>query len=112
MFPRVRSIVLVFRAAFGNSTLRRVGCAYALYGTAEFGIWITLLVFAYGHGGANAGMVMVLIQLIPCIAVGPYLGALADRRRPSGVLRIGYGLQAVSLAATAVAISVGAPPAT
>jgi Na+/melibiose symporter-like transporter len=106
---RVRSILSVFRAAFRNATLRRVGFAYALYGIAEFGIWITLLVFAYRHGGVDASLVMVLVQLIPCIALGPYLGALADRRRPSSVLRISYALQAVSLAATAVAMGLDAP---
>jgi len=83
--------------------------AYALFGSAEFGIWIALLVFAYGHGGPTASMLMVLVQLIPCIALGPFLGALADRRRPSRVLCAGYGLQAVSIAGVAVAIGLGAP---
>jgi len=89
--------------------LRRVGFAYLLFGAAEFGVWITLLVFAYGHGGPTSSMLMVLVQLIPCIALGPFLGALADRRRPSRVLRVGYGLQALSMGTVAVAISCGAP---
>ncbi len=109
MFLRFGAVLSVFRAAFENPVLRRVGFAYALFGTAEFGIWITLLVFAYGHGGPSASMLMVLVQLIPCIALGPFLGALADRRRPSRVLCVGYGLQALSMGAVAVAISLGAP---
>ena len=109
MFLRARAVFSVFRAAFGNPVLRRVGFAYALFGAAEFGIWIALLVFAYGHGGPTASMLMVLVQLIPCIALGPFLGALADRRRPSRVLCVGYGLQAVSMAGVAVAIGSGAP---
>jgi MFS family permease len=89
--------------------LRRVGSAYALFGAAEFGVWITLLVFAYRHGGPTTSMLMVLVQLIPCIALGPFLGALADRRRPSRVLCVGYGLQTLSMGAVAAAIGFGAP---
>ncbi len=109
MFLRFRTVLSVFRAAFENPVLRRVGFAYALFGAAEFGVWITLLVFAYGHGGPTASMLMVLVQLIPCIVLGPFLGALADRRSPSRVLCVGYGLQTLSMGAVAVAISFGAP---
>jgi MFS family permease len=109
VFLRFRTVVSVFRASFGNPLLRRVGFAYALFGAAEFGVWITLLVFAYRHGGPTATMVMVLVQLVPCIALGPFLGALADRRRPSRVLCAGYGLQTLSMGAVAVAIGFGAP---
>jgi len=87
----------------GSKTLCFAGSVSPTHSRAsEFGIWIALLIFAYGHGGPNASMLMVLVQLIPCIAVGPFLGALADRRRPSRVLRAGYGLQAVSMGALAI----------
>jgi MFS family permease len=109
MFLRFRAVLSVFRAAFENPVLRRVGIAYALFGAAEFGTWITLLVFAFGHGGPSASLLMVAVQLIPCVAVGPFLGAIADRRRPSRVLCLGYGLQAVSLGSVAAVIGLGAP---
>jgi hypothetical protein len=99
----------VFRAAFGNVTLRRVGIAYSLFGAAEYGIWLALLVYAYGHGGATAGMLMVLVQLIPSSLLAPFIGALADRLRPASVLRVSYGLQAASIAAVAVAVTAGVP---
>ena len=108
MLIRLDAILSVFRRAFGNPTLRRVGFAYALFVAAEFGIWIALLVFAYGHGGAGAATLIVLVQLVPCMALGPFIGAFVDRRRPSRVLRVGYGLQALSMAAVALAIAVGA----
>lgn len=95
-----------FRAAFGNPTLRRIGSAYALFVSAEFGVWITLLVFAYGRGGASASTWRVLIQLLPCIVLSPFIGA---KGRPNGVLRVGYGLQAISMAAVAAAIGLNAP---
>jgi predicted MFS family arabinose efflux permease len=109
MFQRLASLLAVFRGAFGNPILRRVGFAYSLFVTAEFGIWITLLVFAYGHGGASASTWMVLVQLLPCIVLAPFIGAFVDRRRPSGVLRVGYALQALSMASVAAAIAFHAP---
>ena len=63
MFLRFRTVLSVFRSAFENPVLRRVGFAYALFGAAEFGIWITLLVFAYGHGGPNASLLIVLVPV-------------------------------------------------
>jgi predicted MFS family arabinose efflux permease len=60
-------------------------------------------------GGPTAGMEMVLIQLVPCIVLDPFLGAFADRSRPSRVLVAGYGLQALSMACVAAAIALGAP---
>jgi Na+/melibiose symporter-like transporter len=106
---RAGTVLTVFQRAFRNPSLRRVGFAYALFTSAEFGIWIALLVFAYGHGGASAGTLIVLVQLVPCIVLSPFIGALVDRQRPSQVLRIGYGLQGLSMTAVAVAIAVGAP---
>ena len=72
MFLRARAVFWVFRAAFGNPILRRISLAYALFGAAEFGIWIAFLVFVYGHGGPTASVLIVLVQLIPCIALGPF----------------------------------------
>ena len=109
MSRRLHLVLSVFRSAFGNPTLRLVGTAYALFATAEFGIWLVLLVFAYQRGGATAGMTMALVQLVPCIVLAPFIGSLADRRRPSRVLRVGYALQTVSLAALAAGIGAGAP---
>ncbi len=109
MFLRAGAVFAVLRAALGNPILRRVGLAYALFVAAEFGIWIALLVFAYDHGGAGAATLMVIVQLVPCIASGPFIGALADRQRPSRILRVGYGLQAVTMGTAAVAIGLGAP---
>ena len=70
---------------------------------------IALLVYAYRHGGATTATLIVLVQLLPCIALGPFMGAFVDRRRPSGVLRAGYGLQALSTGGVAAAIAASAP---
>ena len=74
--------------AVGNPDLRRLGFSYALCCTAELGIWIALLIYAYADGGTAAGATIVLVQLVPCIVVGPFLGAVADVRDPQRVLII------------------------
>jgi predicted MFS family arabinose efflux permease len=91
--------------------LRRVGFGYALFGTAELAIWIDFLVYAYDHGGAAASTTMVLVQLIPCVLLGPLLGAYADRHRPQRVLTGGYALQVVAMDAVATAMVLHAPVA-
>jgi hypothetical protein len=98
----------VLRRASANASLRRVGVAFALFGTAELGIWIALLIYAYAHGGSRAGTIMVLVQLVPCIVLGPYLGSLADRRPPGRILAVGYAAQAITMAVLATAIGAGA----
>ena len=106
---RLHLVLSVFRSAFGNPTLRLVGTAYALFSTAEFGIWLILLVVAYQRGGPTAGMTMVLVQLIPCILLAPFMGSFGDRHRPSRVLLGSYLFQAVTFAAVAVGVGTDAP---
>jgi MFS family permease len=108
-FIRLRVVVAVFRTAFENPILRRVGFAYFTFHGAEYGIWIALLVFAYGHGGSTAGMLMMLIELTPCILLAPFIGAIADRRRPTHVLCVGYGSQTLAIVGVALAIAMRVP---
>jgi hypothetical protein len=109
MRDRVRVVVSVFREAFENSDLRRVGFAYFFFNGAECGMWIALIVFAYGQGGSTAGMVMMLAQLLPCAALAPFVGALTDRRHPTRVLCVGYGAQTVAIAGVSLAIAANVP---
>jgi MFS family permease len=92
-----------------NPELRRLGATYALCCIAEMGIWIVLLIYAYEHGGAAAGSTIVLVQLIPCIVLGPFLGAVADVYEPKRVLVVGVALQFVSMSALAAAVELDAP---
>ena len=109
VFTRARAVAAVLRSAFANPALRRVGFAFALFGMAELGVWIALLIYAYAHGGTSGGTTMVLLQLVPCILLGPFLGAFADRHSARRVLCLGYALQACSMAAVAAAIAAHAP---
>jgi len=106
----ITSVAAVFRATIRNGSLLRLELAFAGFNGAELAGWVCLLVYAYSVGGATAAGIMALVQLIPCILLAPYIGALADRRRPGRVLLLGYLVQAVAMTAVAAAIAVGAPP--
>ena len=88
----------------------RVVVAYATFVVTEYAVWIAMLVFAFGQGGATTAGVVALAQLVPAAVAAPVAAAIADRRSPVVLLVAGYLLQALGTAAAAVAIVVGAPP--
>jgi len=99
----------VFRDALANHSLRRIEFGYSMFFGAELVVWLALLVYAYDHGGSSSATLMALVQLIPCAVVAPFLGALADRRRPGRILFVSYLLQAASMAVVAAVIASKAP---
>ena len=99
----------VFRALAGSRGLRRVVGGYALFTLTEYAVWIAMLVYAYGRGGATIAGVVALAQLVPAALLAPVFAAVADRRSPVVLLAGGYLVQAGAMAATAVAISAGVP---
>ncbi len=98
-----------FRSLAANKTLLRVLVAYALFVLTEYSVWIAMLVFAYGHGGAAVAGLVAVAQLAPAAVVAPLVAPLADRRSPVVLLAGGYLVQAAAMAATAVAIIAGTP---
>ena len=108
---RVRQVSGVVRLAARNRALRRLELAFAAFNGAEWGVWVAILVYGYGHGGANGAAAIALIQLIPSALLAPSLATLADRRRPGRVLLWSYLAMAASMAAVAGAIAVSAPVA-
>jgi hypothetical protein len=93
-----------------SASLMRVVVAYAAYILTEFGVWIAMLVYAYGQGGATTAGVVVLAQLIPAVMVGPVASVVADQRSPVLLLVVGYLVQALGYGAAAGAILAGARP--
>jgi MFS family permease len=98
-----------FGSLAGNRALVRVLAAYVMFGLTEAAVWIAMLVYAYGRGGAATAGLVAVAQLVPAAIVAPVAAGLADRRSPVSLLAGGYLVQAVGMAGTAVAIWAHAP---
>jgi Na+/melibiose symporter-like transporter len=105
----VRTGLAAALAVGRNPLLRRVALAYACFIASEYGAWIAILVYAYGHGGASLAGAIALAQLVPAAVVAPLAASIADRRSPAALLLGGYVAQALGLAASAAAIGLDAP---
>jgi MFS family permease len=109
MIPRFRPIWSVLGAALRYRPLRRLEMSFGVFNAAEWAVWVSLLVYAYGHGGAAASGAMAIAQLVPSALLDPLIGVLIDRRRPGRVLFFSFLLHAAGMAGAAVAMAAGAP---
>jgi MFS family permease len=94
-----------------DRSLCRAVASYGFYRLAEYGPWLAILVYAYGHGGATATGLVSFGILIPTGLFAPLAGPLIDRFGASKVLLGAYAVQALVMAATSVALLAGSPPA-
>jgi MFS family permease len=106
----MRQTLRVFADVAGNHALRRVVLAFAGFIVTEYAVWIAMLVYAYGHGGATTAGLVALAQLLPAAIAAPLVAPLADRRSPAAVLAAGYAVQGAGLGGTAAAMLLDARP--
>lgn len=99
----------VFQAIMGRSALRRVLLAYFFFNASEWATWVAMLVFAYQRGGTTAAGGVALIQLVPAMFVAPLGSVLGDELPRARALGLGYLAQAVTMAATAIALFADLP---
>jgi MFS family permease len=100
----------VIRALVGDPAMARLMTAFVAFVVAEYAVWIGMLVYAFGQGGATAAGLVAFAQLAPGIVLAPVLSAVADRRSPTQLLAGGYAVQALGMAGVAVSLWTGGPP--
>src|SRR5258708_19560294 len=87
----------VFRALAGNAALLRVVGAYALFILTEYSVWIAILVYAYGRGGAAVAGVVALAQLVPAALLAPGFAPFADLPSSPVLLAAAHFLHTVAI---------------
>ena len=102
--------VLCCARPWGRADIRRVELAYAGFNVAEYGVWVSVLVYAYERGGTGAAALLAVAQLLPAAALAPILARGIDRHGPGPALWHGYLAQAITLCATAGLLLAGGPP--
>lgn len=113
--PRIGARIAATTGAFGavarNPALRRVQLAFFGFSLTEWGIWVAILVFAYGRGGAPEVALVAVLQLAPAAVVAPLAASFGDRYPRERVLLTAYLLQAAAAASIAATLLADAPVA-
>jgi MFS family permease len=103
------SLQVTLRALRSRTGLRRTLLAYAAYDLVEFSIWLAVILFAYGKGGARLAGLTAVLQLIPAALLAPPLASIGDRLPRGTALVVAHAGVAVTTGLTALALAVGAP---
>jgi MFS family permease len=103
-----RSVFAVLGVVFKNPDIGRVEAAYAAFNVAEWGTWLTMLVYAFEKGGVTEAGLVAAFMLVPAAVFAPVLAALGERSSPGRALLTGYVFQAVSCCVVAMAMLLGA----
>ena len=103
--PAARSAFIA--AVARDPALRRIEAGFLLFSMGEWASWLAIVVYAFSRGGpAEAGVIGFAVSA-PSILVAPTASILGDRWPRARVLLGTYVLQAVTMAATALALALG-----
>lgn len=89
--------------------LRRLQVSFIGFAFAEHATWLAVLVYAYERGGVAESGLLAGIQLVPAAVVAPFAAYAGDRFPAERVLTCGYGVQSISMTATALAMWANQP---
>ena len=99
----------VFREVVRNPDLRRLELAFSGFNASEWSTWIAILIYAYSVGGASTVGLLSIVMLVPSALIAPIAAQLGDRLPRQRVMVLGYGLQAATMLATGLALSLHFP---
>jgi MFS family permease len=105
----MRGCTSVVRCLLADRRIRGVELAFLGFGMAEYGVWVSVLVYAYERGGSTVAALVAVAQLVPAGIVAPLAARTTDRRGGATVLYHGYAFQALTLSATSLLLFEGAP---
>src|SRR5215467_4718456 len=77
--------------------LARTMAAFSLFAVVEYAIWVAVLLYAYGRGGAGLAGLVNVAQLLPAAILAPPLGSLGDRLPRGTALCSAYAAEALAL---------------
>ena len=88
--------------------LRWVEAGFAAFSFSEHATWLAVLVYALAHGGPRQVGIVAVAQLLPGVLLAPFAAYSGDRFPPQRAIAVGYALQSVAMAGTAIAMAAGA----
>ena len=100
----LQASVAAFRRVLRNRRLRRLLGSFFLFGVAEFGTWVAILVWAYQVRGPGFVGVVAAVQLIFAAVAAPVLSSFGDRMPRSKALSLSYLAMAGAMIATGVVL--------
>jgi MFS family permease len=108
---RVAQSASAFRSVLANRNLRHLEFAWAIAILGQWAFVVSVSIFAFHAGGAQAVGLIVLLRFACAAVTAPFAGVLADRYRRETVL-LGSALGRVALMSVgAAAVALDATPA-
>ncbi|MEO6470012.1 MAG: cyclic nucleotide-binding domain-containing protein [Acidimicrobiia bacterium] len=107
--PKSSDSSSLLRVVLRDRRALRVTIAFTFFNGAEYAVWVALMVYAYGRGGATESGLVALSQLTPAAVLAPVVGVLAERGAPDRILAYGYWIQSATLGAAAITLALHGP---